>query len=318
MSDSEKPKSWKELKQSIKHKWAVPFVYFEWKCEQLSGLLKRWAFLDILGHASRLAILLALISYINGCPERRMQAENQRQQAVDQRKAKHYQAWQVIIAAQGQLNGGGRADALQDLNRDGISLKSIDISKAFLPDLNLENAILNDANLAGADLEKAILTGADLEKANLAGAKLFGANLDGADIRDANFAGASLRRAEFAKAKLWHANFDGADLEKANFAGANLNDANLTRANLVGASLDGAFLFSAILTGADLSHAKLVNIKGWQEIKSIEDANIYGVRNPPDGFIEWAIEHGAVRIKGEKEWEKLEREKRQEQTQQKQ
>jgi len=47
MSDTEKPKSWQERRQSIKHKWVVPFVYAEWLCERVSYLLERWAFLLI-------------------------------------------------------------------------------------------------------------------------------------------------------------------------------------------------------------------------------------------------------------------------------
>ena len=39
-----------------------------------------------------------------------------------------------------------------------------------------------------------------------------------------------------------------------------------------------------------------------QEIKSIESANIYGIENPPDGFIEWATEHGVVSTKDIVEW----------------
>jgi hypothetical protein len=31
----------------------------------------------------------------------------------------------------------------------------------------------------------------------------------------------------------------------------------------------------------------------WRDIKSIQGANIYGVRNPPEGFIRWALENGA-------------------------
>lgn len=116
MSDSEKPKStWQERRKKVKKKWHVPFIYIEWNCERLSDLLKQWAFLDILVRLGHLAIIVAVIFYIKGCSERNMQAENQR-------KAKHYQAWQVINSAIGQKSSSGRMDALQDLNKDGISL----------------------------------------------------------------------------------------------------------------------------------------------------------------------------------------------------
>jgi len=89
--------------------------------------------------------------------ERRMKAENERQQAVDQRKAKQYQAWQVINISQGKRSGGGRKDALEDLHKDKVPLVGVDISKAYLPELNLEKA-----NLGGANLAEAILFNANL------------------------------------------------------------------------------------------------------------------------------------------------------------
>ena len=188
-------------------------------------------------------------------------------EAENQRKAKNYQAWQVINAAQGKPGSGGRMDALQDLNREGISLGGVDISKAHLPKLNLENADLTNANLSETCLQFANLTGATLVRANLA----------------------------------------GADLRFANLTGANLLAANLTR----------VFLYEPNLAGALLYDANLTNIKNWQEIKCIEEANIFGVKNPPDGFIEWATEHGAVSIDEIEELKKLLSEKRQEKTKEK-
>jgi hypothetical protein len=91
MSDSEKPKSWKERKRSIKHKWLMPLIFTEWLCERLSYLLGKWALLDICGHIGRFGVLASIIVgvcvYVMEADERRMKAENERQQAVDQRKA---------------------------------------------------------------------------------------------------------------------------------------------------------------------------------------------------------------------------------------
>jgi len=241
MNDSEKPKSsWREHRQSIKYKWLAPFIFPEWLCELVSYFLGQWAFLDILGHAGRLTILVAVIFYF---------AESGSRQ-----KAKHYQAWQVINAAQGKPRSGGRIDALQDLYREGISLAGVDISKAHLPKLNLKNANLWDANLTEAKLLYANLSGARFGRANLTRAVLSDANLAGADLREANLTGATLQ--------------------------------------------------SANLTGADIE-----SITNWQGIQNIELANIYGVKEAPEGFIEWAIEHGAVRIEDDEEFEKFMEEK---------
>ena len=282
MSDSEKPKSWKEVRQSIKHKWLVLFIFPEWLCEWFSYFLGRWAPIDILGYAGHFAILVALILYFWGCPERHRQAE-------DQRKAKHYQAWQVITVSQGTRGGGGRKDALEDLNKDDVSLAGVDISEAYLPKLNLPGAQLADANLARVDLRHANLTGADLQHANLARAYLQGARLAEADLTYANLT----------EATLWDANLAEADLTGANLAGAHVRNANLARVHL--------------------GRVNLKNINFWRDITSIEQAKIYDVQNPPEGFIEWATapKQGAVLIKDKEEWRKLLAEKREGQTQEK-
>jgi hypothetical protein len=281
MSDSEKPKSWRERRKKIKKKWHVPFIYLEWRCERLSYWLGQWAFLDILGHAGRLTILIAVIFYIKGCTERQRQAE-------DQRKAKHYQAWQVINAAQGKTGDGGRMDALQELHRDGISLAGVDISKAHLRALNLENALLMFAKLNDAYLYKANLSGATLANANLSDAYLAGSNLSGAMLMKANLSGASFRNADLIGANLYYANLTGTDLYDADLAEANLYCADIAE------------------------------ITGWQRIKSIEFANIYGIKGQGERFIEWAKEHGAVSIESYEEWERFLQEKRREKKKQKQ
>ena len=146
------------------------------------------------------------------------------------------------------------------------------------------------------------LAGVDISKAHLLELKL-----ENAYLRDANFAGAILPRANLSGAELWSANLSGADLREANLTGAYIGEANLTEADLRDANL----------TGAALPRSNLRDIKNWQRIQSIELAIIYDVDNPPDGFIEWATEHGAVIIKDEEEWKRLLREKEQEKTKEK-
>jgi hypothetical protein len=193
MGKTEKPKStWRERKQDIKRKWLSPFIYLEWRCERLSYLLERWAFLEILGHAGRFVILLAVISYIWGIEERR--------------KVKHYQAWQVINAAQGKPGSGGRIDALQDLNKDKVPLSGVDASGSYLVEIDLKEAYLSDANFSGANLSYA----------NLSGAILPGADLSGADLIFTNLSGTYLCEADLSKALLLRANLSGAYLGEAN------------------------------------------------------------------------------------------------------
>ena len=38
----------------------------------------------------------------------------------------------------------------------------------------------------------------------------------------------------------------------------------------------------------------LCDIKNWADIGKIEGANVSGVQNPAEGFLEWSQENGAV------------------------
>ena len=202
-------------------------------------VLSRWTFLDVLEYLEGFSVLIAVIFYFS--------------ESGDRLKQKHYQAWQVINTAQGKGGSGGRIEALQELNRDGVPLVGVDVSGAFL------------------------------QNAQLARARLLRSNFSAADVRDANF-----NFADFSDADLRTGNFRGSHLRGASFQRADLEDADLTGADLTGADLSGA-----TLTNADLSNTSLSNLR-WRDLGSVKNANIYGVKNAPDGFIAWAKQHGAV------------------------
>ncbi len=106
-----------------------------------------------------------------------------------------------------------------------------------------------------------------------------------------NLQKAHLRGAKLRTANLGLANLQGADLRGAQLRAANLREANLQDAVLVGADLTGSDLRGAVLTNADLRDA----ILRW--------ANVYGVRNPPGGFLSNAVHKlGAVCIEDPVEW----------------
>jgi hypothetical protein len=133
-------------------------------------------------------------------------------------------------------------------------------------------------SLTGVDVSSAFLQGLSLPRANL-----IRANLSSADLRNAD-----LHQADLTNADLHYANFRGANLER-----AALENASLSNTDLSGADLSGARFDYADLTNADLTNAKLTGI-AWQKIATIQDANLAGVKNAPDGFLAWALQHGAV------------------------
>jgi len=88
--------------------------------------------------------------------------------------------------------------------------------------------------------------------------------------------------------------FHYAHLEKSNFTDAKFNwstlsNANLTNANLTGADLEDAIFQDAILIGANIS-----GVQYWKSAYFI-GADITHIINPPDGFISWALDNGAVK-----------------------
>jgi hypothetical protein len=232
----ERPETWGTRRAKVRHRWAVPFVWVEHKMDWVAYGLGNWAFLEALEYLGSLGVLIAVIFYFA--------------ESGDRLKQKHYQAWQVINSAQGKGGNGGRMEALEELNVDGVSLVGVDLSAAFLKGVQLRRARLARANFDGADARDADLSGAYLEDASLRGA-----------------------------------NFRGARLAGATFVGSKLNGADLSGADLSGANLENA----------DLGNAEMEGVK-WEGIKSVKGANLFGVEKAPEGFVAWAVGHGAVRV----------------------
>ncbi len=85
------------------------------------------------------------------------------------------------------------------------------------------------------------------------------------------------------------------------FGGAVLTNADLTNADLRNAVLRGADLFDADLTDADLTNADLTDADLFDAV--LRRANVYGVRNPPGGFLSNAVHKlGAVCFEDPGEW----------------
>lgn len=186
-------------------------------------------------NAESFAIVAAVILYFKGAPDRKAQ--------------KHYEAWRIIdnAAAAKVSTSYARFQALQDLHRDGVPLRSLEAPGANLIRIHLPDADLNEANLQGADLRDAYLHHTNLSHANLRGTNLQNTNLKGANLRGSNLQRANLR----------NTNLTGADLRDANLKGANLRGTELWKAQFLGADLTEADLKWAEFQGVELHGAKL-------------------------------------------------------------
>src|SRR5579859_7068523 len=136
--------------------------------------------------------------------------------------------------------------------------------------------------------DKIPLVGVDVSSAFLQGVHLEHANLLRADMSSADLRGSKLTSADLTYADLHNANFRGSTLENASLTNADLKDADL-----VGSDLTGANLSQADLTGADLRNVNLARVQ-WMQIKSVKSANIAGVKAAPQGFLQWAMQNGAI------------------------
>jgi Pentapeptide repeats (8 copies) len=178
----------KSLIWRARHAWSLSGL------RKLDYRLRRLPFFLLL---EQIAVLVAVIWWIS--------------EAGDRTKERHYRAWELINSARGSIADGGRRDALQDLNRDGVSLAKAPLRQAHLVDIDLRGADLQGADLRGADLQ-----GADLSDANLQGAFLGqGANLQGAFLADANLQDASFWGGADLHAALELSNIKNADLQGA-------------------------------------------------------------------------------------------------------
>ena len=243
-----KPKPWREHCQDKSPRWAYPIRTSNWLLEWCAWCLGGWVLLEVLEYCSTFSVLVAVILYFSESGAR-----------VQQR---HYQAWQVINTAQGKGGNGGRIDAMQELNKDGVSLVGIQAD---------DNAFLFGIHLQGAHLDRC--------------------DMDSSDLRESLF-----DRATMTFCNLNSANFRGASL-----ANVDLTDADLSDADLMGANLTGANLSRTDLSRADLRNADLHAIV-WRDIQSIRLANIKGIKNPPPDFVDWAMKNGAVSLANDDEW----------------
>lgn len=151
----------------------------------------------------------------------------------------------------------------------------------------LQELAADHIDLVGVDVSDAFLVGVRLSGANLARA-----NLRGADVRAGVFERTDLQYADLTSANIRGGSLAKADLQYALFADGDLNGCDLSQADCEDADF----------TRADLRHCELKNLK-WKGIKDLKLANLFGVKDAPDGFMAWAMQHGAVAIESDSEWE---------------
>src|SRR5215470_14230790 len=217
----ERPESWAERKARVRARWAKPFWWMQYQMEWCAYLLNNWTFLEVLEYLSSFGVLVAVLFYFA--------------ESGDRLKQKHYQAWQVINTAQGKGGSGGRIDALQELNRDGVPLVGVNVSGAFLQGIHLRDARLRRSDFSAADVRNSNFESADLQDSNLRSGNFRqsdfeNASLAGVEMQDGDFQGG-----DFTRADLTGAAFDNADLRLASLKDSHWNEIrSISGANVYG------------------------------------------------------------------------------------
>jgi Pentapeptide repeats (9 copies) len=227
-----------------------PLYFLDWLLAWFAHILSRWVLLEVLEYLGTFSVLVAVVFYFA--------------ESGDRIKQKHYQAWQVINTAQGKGGSGGRIEALQELNADGVPLVGIDLTDAFLQGVQLPRG------------------------------QLLRSRFGSADLRESSFASANLAYSSFNTANLRGANFHKANLSWADFTDADLSTANLTQAGVQGTRFDRA----------DLRYTDWKDVR-WQGILSVRLADLFGAKNLPPDFSQWATRHGAVFLSSDDQWNAL-------------
>lgn len=101
-----RPKPWQTRRATLPYSWLVQLLAIEWVFEWIAFALSRWSFLEVFEYLGSFLILVAVIFYLS--------------ESGNPLKEKHYQAWKVINTAQGKGGSGGRIEALQELDQDGV------------------------------------------------------------------------------------------------------------------------------------------------------------------------------------------------------
>jgi hypothetical protein len=245
----------------------APFVFVEWRAETAVYWLKRSALVDLVNIIAGLFVIVAAWQYVRG--------------ADDRKKARQYQAWQVINLAHGKGGSGGRIAALRDLLSEGVDLSGVDLSKAWLMEAPLRGARLRYAKLDSADLWYA-----SLRRSNLAGASAVRADFFSADLRNANISRGDFQDALLVGAQLCWIRVDDTDFRNADF----------TNSNLLGAEI----------LASDLQGARMLIPYNWRNIVTLGLTNIYGLRDAPEGFERFALDSlGAVAFKSHEDWKRF-------------
>ncbi len=231
--------------------------------------------------------LWAAFTYATGKSERERVAD-------DQRKATHYQAWQLLNSADGKAGDAGRSLALRDLDLDRVPLDFADFSDVYFK----SNLVL----IGGTTFSSALFRNSSFD----------GSRIAHASFRLANFEGAKFLSSTFTNCDFSYANLRGAKFYKADFSGSlfrstDLRSTALALSSFVSARLDLPSIVEANFEYVNFAHADFSSMDNFTTAQSFKGCNLYGVKHTKTGVVDMLVRnYGAVvtNIVDFNEWQK--------------
>ena len=152
-----------------------------------------------------------------------------------------------------------------------------------------------------------------LEELHADGVPLVGVDVSDAFLQDIDLSRANLLRANFRAADVRGGNLNSAQMQYADLASASLRDANLrntdceTRLCRMPTSLEQ--ISAKLIWEGESCKSRLAQL-GFSQHEMAEDrgyklANIFGIKDAPPGFLNWAIQNGAISTESDIEWQAL-------------
>ncbi|MBZ0257920.1 pentapeptide repeat-containing protein [bacterium] len=176
-----------------------------------------------------------------------------------------------------------RDNYVSEINLDNVNLsyhsfnslyaKKLFISGSILQHCSFRNTLVGDLKFFDCELHNSIFNDSKITKFNFGGSRAVGVEFKRCDLEDSDFSSAELFLAQFSNSNLKRSILFNAELKNANFE------------------------------FADLRYSNWESARNSTLIKSISGANLYGIKNPPDGFVNWATNQGAVLLEKDREWQ---------------
>jgi uncharacterized protein YjbI with pentapeptide repeats len=230
---------------------------------------------DVVSRVGLIALLASVIVYFKECPQRK--------------RTSHYQAWQVINTAQGKGGDGGRTLALQDLSRSGVSLRGVNLDGASLDGLTLAaDPNLMRLTARTARVDTASIIGGNFNYADFTGARLNFDTFTAGEFFKAGFTGAKLNKSDFSESRFVDSDFSHSSVRFSSLAATVFSPTNLTNASFRGVNFANADLTGLTNLLWQKGITDFANVTNWGGITNFLVCNVYGVTNPPSGFLEWA------------------------------